>query len=62
MTDPVDLAQETAELLRLHAQDRQAHFGLDSALILEHQGEPFVTVGGRIDEASRTEAGAHLSR
>jgi len=63
VTDAIDLDQETAELLRIHAQDRQAHFGLDPALILEHQGEPFVTVGnGRIDEASRDEVGAHFAR
>jgi hypothetical protein len=63
MTDPIDLAHETAELLRIHAQDRQAHFGLDVDSILEHQGEPFVTVGnGRIDEASRAEVAAHFTR
>jgi len=63
VTDAIDLDQETAELLRIHAQDRQAHFGLDPELILEHQGEPFVTVGnGRIDEASRDEVGAHFAR
>ena len=63
MPDSIDLAHETAELLRLHVQDRQAHFGLDPALILAHQGEPFVTVGhGRIDEASRDDVGAHFTR
>jgi len=63
MTEPVDIGRETAELLRIHAQDRQAHFGLDAESILEHQGEPFVTVGnGRIDEANRDEVAAHFTR
>ena len=63
MREPIDLARETEELLRIHAQDRQAHFGLDVAAILEHQGEPFVTVGnGRVDEASRAEVAAHFTR
>jgi len=63
MIEPVDLARETAELLRIHALDRQAHFGADPALILAHQGEPFVTVGnGRVDEASRAEVAAHFTR
>src|SRR6267142_2568597 len=62
MTTPIDLAHETVELLRIHAQDRQAHFAVDSALILEYQGEPFVTVGnGRVDEASRAEVAAHFT-
>ena len=63
MPASINLARETAELLRIHAQDRQAHFGLDVGLILEHQGEPFVTVGnGRVDEASRDEVAAHFTR
>ena len=63
MTEPIDLARETAELLRIHAQDRQAHFAADPTLILEHQGEPFVTVGnGRVDEASLAEVAAHFTR
>lgn len=63
MPVPIDLARETAELLLIHAQDRQAHFGLDVDLILAHQGEPFVTVGnGRVDAASRAEVAAHFAR
>jgi hypothetical protein len=63
MTDPTDLARETDELLRIHAQDRRAHFRLDVDSILEHQAEPFVTIGnGRIEEASRTEVAAHFTR
>ncbi len=63
MSAPIDLARETVELLRLHAQDRRAHFGLDVGLILAHQGEPFVTVGnGRVEAASRDDVAAHFTR
>lgn len=39
-----DLEQEKAELLEIHAKDRQAHFGRDIDLLLAHSAEQFISV------------------
>lgn len=50
----IDLEAERSELLRIHADDHQAHVQTDADWLMAHQGEPFVTVSnGRIDELSR---------
>lgn len=41
----IDLDQERAALLEIHARDRQAHFATDPAMLAEHQGENFIYVG-----------------
>jgi hypothetical protein len=41
---PVDLEKERAELLKLHQQDRRAHFQTDVDLLLAHHPEEFISV------------------
>ena len=58
----VDLDRERAALLAIHAQDRQAHFATDVALLLAAQGEDFITVAnGAIARVTRAETAAHFS-
>lgn len=40
----VDLELEKAALLKIHAQDRQAHFDTDVDLLLSHSGHEFISV------------------
>jgi hypothetical protein len=39
-----DLEKEKAELLRIHQQERKAHFNTDVELLLANQGENFISV------------------
>src|SRR5262245_13852606 len=41
---PFDLEKEKADLLKLHQQDRQAHFQTDVAMLLAHHPEEFISV------------------
>ena len=58
----VDLEQERAALLALHAQDRRAHFETDVDLLLAAQGEEFITVAnGEIARVTRAETAEQFS-
>jgi hypothetical protein len=39
-----DLEKEKAELLRIHEEERQAHFKTDVELLVAHQAEEFISV------------------
>jgi hypothetical protein len=58
----VDRERETAELLALHALDREAHFRTDVDLLQRHSGETFIAVSrGRIDRISRADERAFFT-
>jgi hypothetical protein len=44
MDSSIDLEQERAALLEIHAQDRRAHFGRDVDLLLAHNADQFISV------------------
>jgi len=52
----VDLEKEKAELLRLHREDREAHFKTDVDLLQRSSPEEFITVSrGKIHRAKKSD-------
>ncbi|HYP41945.1 MAG TPA: hypothetical protein VEX13_16425 [Chloroflexia bacterium] len=57
-----DLEQEKAELLEIHAKDRQAHFGRDVDLLLSHGTDEFISVSnGEIHRSTLAEQRAFFT-
>ena len=52
--DSIDLEREKEELLRIHADDRKAHFATDADALIAHQADTFIYVGnGAVVEMPR---------
>jgi hypothetical protein len=52
-----DLEKEKAELLRIHQEEREAHFKTDVDLLLAHQAEDFVSVNnGKITSEKKQQS------
>jgi hypothetical protein len=57
-----DLAWERAELLRLHAADREAHFRTDAKLLMEGSGNEMISVrDGQVRRISKAQRLAVLA-
>ena len=55
-TEQIDLKKEEETLLNVHKKDRAAHFGTDVNMLLEHQGNDFISVSrGKISKMSKHE-------
>jgi hypothetical protein len=57
-----DFEQEKAELLEIHAKDRQAHFGRDVGLLLSSSADQFISVSnGEIHRSTLAEQRAFFT-
>ena len=52
--EQTDLVKEKEALLNAHRKDRAAHFGTDVQMLLEHQGDDFISISnGKIERLSK---------
>ena len=53
-TEQIDLIKEKKALLNVHKKDRAAHFGTDVQMLLENQGDDFISVSnGKIQKLTK---------